>query len=125
MKFKLTTLIDITDAHARKGDDIVKVNQQQNYLVALQTISLRSNPIIKKSIRETAEINIGSYTGVHAVWQLIFEFEGYYDELHQLLLEDLNFVPVIANLEETIKLDVVAFITKGNNINTILEKIDE
>ena len=124
MKFKLTTLIDITDAHARKGDDIVKVNQQQNYLVALQTISLRSNPTIKKLTCETTDVHIGNYKGVHRVWHLIFEFEGYYDELHQLLLDDLNLVPVIVQLEETAKFELSAFITKGNNVNTTLEKID-
>lgn len=124
MKFKLTTLIDITDAQARKGDDIIKVNQQQNYLAALQTVSLRSNPTIKKSNCETTDVHIGNYKGVHKVWHLIFEFEGYYDELHQLLLDDLNLVPVIVQLEETIKMAVSAFITKGDSINTILEKID-
>jgi len=70
MKFKLTTLIDITDAQARKGDDIIKVNQQQNYLAALQTVSLRSNPTIKKSTCETTDVHIGNYKGVHKVWHL-------------------------------------------------------
>jgi hypothetical protein len=40
-------------------------------------------------------------------------------------LDDLNLVPVIVQLEETAKFELSAFITKGNNVNTTIEKVAE
>jgi hypothetical protein len=41
-----------------------------------------------------------------------------------LLLEDLNNVPVIAGLDETVDLSPAVFATKGDSVNTWCEKIN-
>ena len=44
MRFTIHTLVDITETHARRGDDPKQHRQQQNFLTVLQTIGLRVNP---------------------------------------------------------------------------------
>jgi len=43
MKFTLTTVVDITETRARRGEDKKQVNQQANYNTMFQTIGLRVN----------------------------------------------------------------------------------
>lgn len=124
MRFELKTLIDITETSARRGEDNLKYNQQQNFLTLYQTVSLRANPIIKKSptIEKCNISNLGfgkKYQGVHRVWTLTFEFEG--DEQHsvEFLNHDVDLVPVIPRLDETIKLEIAAFITTDEQTTNI------
>lgn len=124
MRFRLLTLIDITATGARKGDDYRKQQQQQNYLTAIQTISLRSNPIVQqKPIMKKQNIGKLGFgediKGSHCVWELEFAFES---ESHSLdfLIKDFDLVPVIAGLDETVKLEPIAFLTNGrSNRNTV------
>ena len=127
MKFELNTLIDITETGARRGEDVFKYKQQQNFLTLFQTISLRANPILKKSpaVREMNISNMGfgkKYNGKHKVWTLYFEFES--DKSHSIdfLKNDVNFVPIIINLDETILLDPGAFITTDEQTTNITFK---
>ena len=39
----MTTLVDITETGARRGEDPLAYRQQQNFLTVLQTIGLRTN----------------------------------------------------------------------------------
>ena len=81
MRFELITLIDITETGARRGEDMRECQQQQNFLTLFQTISLRANPIVKRSPK-VEKCNIGNlgfgkkYKGTHRVWSWTFEFEG-------------------------------------------------
>ncbi len=124
MRFRLLTLIDITNTGARKGDDYRKQQQQQNYLTAVQTISLRSNPIIhqKPTVKKQSVSNLGfgeDIKGSHCVWTLDFEFESESHNL-DLLIKDFDLVPVISGLDETAKLEPCAFLTNGrSNRNTV------
>lgn len=130
MRFQLLTLVDITRTNARRGDDPYLQKQQQNYLTALQTISLRANPIIssppvceEKSIKG---LGFGSaYTGKQRVWRLNFSFES--EEQHNLeyLVQDFNYVPIIDNLDETAKFGDAAFITASNNTNIVFVKLED
>lgn len=128
MRFRLLTLIDITNTGARKGDDPRKQRQQQNYLTAIQTISLRSNPIIDKPpVMKKQNVNkLGFGTdikGNHCVWSLDFEFESDSHNL-ELLTKDFDLVPVINDLDETVKLDPCAFLTNGRpDRNTVFLEI--
>lgn len=130
MRFKLLTLMDITQTDARRGDDPRKQKQQQNFLTAMQTISMRSNPIVtsKPTVEETSVSKLGFgdvFKGKHKVWTLNFSFES---ESHALewLREDFEMVPVITDLDETIKTDVRAFLTNGSPVrNTVFLKIDD
>lgn len=126
MKFQLITLIDITNTGARKGDDERLQRQQQNYLTTTQTISLRSNPIIenksymkKESIKD---MGFGSaYKGLQNLWFLNFEFES---DSHSLnfLLKDFDLVPIITDLDESVRLDIQAFLTNDVKFKNIVFK---
>lgn len=129
MRFQLLTLIDITRTNARRGDDPFLQKQQQNYLTALQTISLRANPIINTDpqvlTQNVKDLGFGKkFKGEHQVWKLNFEFES--EDQHNLenLLNDFNFVPVIQGLHETATFSDAAFITKSeDNKNVIFHKL--
>jgi hypothetical protein len=124
MRFKLLTLIDITRTDARRGDDPRDQRQQQNYLTALQTISLRSNPVINTypTVGEQSIKGLGfgeAFNGKQKVWKLNFSFES---ESHALdfLKDDFDLVPVITDLDESIDLGTKAFLTNGNAERNIL-----
>lgn len=131
MRFQLLTLVDITRTNARRGDDPYLQKQQQNYLTALQTISLRANPIINSApaCEEKSVEGLGfgyKYTGKQRVWRLNFGFES--DEQHNLdyLVHDFNYVPIIDSLDETINLTDAAFITtSAEHKNIVFVKLED
>lgn len=128
MKFLLRTLVDITQTDARRGDDPFEHKQQQNFMTTVQTISLRSNPIINKKPtceKMTSKQADIAFKGKQNVWTLEFEFESEGQHSVEFLTEDFNYVPVINQLTESIDLDPSAFITFNGNTNTIFKKIDK
>ena len=132
--FTILTLIDITETKQYRkepGKDLER-QQQQNFAVLLQTIGLRVNPIYDSSPM-SEEINLknqnfGSfYSGSHRVWKFHFniEFEGgFTDKLGNeagLLINDLHFVPITSNLNETIELPLPVFDTQSTDyLNTLI-----
>lgn len=121
MRFVLYTLIDITQTNARRGEDPFAHQQQQNYMTALQTISLRANPIITTSpvCKKMTCNELGfEFKGKHNVWSLEFSFESEGQHSLDFLNLDFNYVPVIKELNETIELNPCAFITHNGNSNT-------
>lgn len=121
MRFVLYTLIDITQTNARRGDDPYEQKQQQNYMTALQTISLRANPIISKApiCEQRLCKDLGfEFKGKHNVWSLEFAFESEGQHSLEHLNLDFNYVPVIKDLDETIELNPCAFITFNGSKNT-------
>lgn len=131
MRFELKTLVDITETGARRGEDVYAYNQQQNFLTLYQTISLRSNPIVKRkpTVEKCNVSNLGfgkKYKGVHRVWSLVFEFESEDQHSIDFLNNDVNLVPIIIRLDETVKLEVGAFITNSEQTtNIIFREIDK
>jgi len=131
MRFELKTLVDITETGARRGEDAHLYNQQQNFLILCQTISLRANPIINK--KPTVEKqNIGNlgfgkkHQGVHNVWTLTFDFESENQHSVEFLQHDVELVPVIIDLDETVDLTIGAFITRDDqNTNILFREIDK
>ena len=126
MRFVLYTLIDITQTNARRGEDPFAQKQQQNYMTALQTISLRANPIIQSQpVMETASCkDLGfEFKGKQNIWSLEFEFESEGQHSLELLNLDFNYVPIIKNLNETIDLDPCAFITFNGHSNTKFKQL--
>ncbi len=119
MKFKLYTLIDITETGARRGEDPLKVKQQQNFLTVVQTIGIRANPEIQTSPTvekmNLTKMNFGSeFKGTKNVWCLEFGFGlNQYHTLEQLV-HDFDLVPVIGDLTEQIKPDDWVFRSTDN-----------
>lgn len=130
MKFKLLTLVDITETGARRGEDKFKWHQQNNYMVVLQTIGLRANPApisLTKHSGSISSLGFGSkYKGSNVYWQLDFEIEHAGALTTDMLLEDFDLIPVITELEETAKLETNIFRTKDSKLrNIIFEQIDK
>jgi hypothetical protein len=124
MRYKLTTLIDITDTGSRRGEDPIAYRQNQNYQTVLQTLGLRTN--IEYVTLEREEVALSNYKfgseykGKKAVWTFVFEVEreGYHsvEEMEQ----DFNLVPIITSLSETAKIDKSVFYTKDSKLKNIV-----
>ncbi len=126
MRFKFHTLVDITKTEARFSKSDPTWHQQQNYLTFLQTLGLRVNVEIEKLQSDTVgldNLNFGTaYKGNHKVWTGEFSIE-YEDGLSLEMLEnDFHLVPVINNLEETVKLKDCVFDTKSKQSRNIIFK---
>jgi hypothetical protein len=128
-RYRITTLVDITRTGFKKSDlDQHKINQQHNFNSIRQAIELRSN--VTWNIDPAKKIGAlpGPFEGKAAYW--IWEFETEREDLFLkdgdpvlLLKEDLNSVPIINGLEETVDLSPAAVITKGKTFNTFVEII--
>lgn len=130
MKFKLYTLVDITETRARRGEDPKLMRQQQNFLTVLQTIGLRVNPTYIKApkVEKIVPNEVGldnSYKTKQKVWNFTFDIE-YEDALSvEMLTNDFNLVPVITNLDETAKFKNNVFISKNGKKNIVFYNIDD
>lgn len=123
-RFRIVTLIDITRTNAPRSEtDLVKVGQQANFNSFLQTINLRANIAWNHDpVKQDGSLPYPiDGRAVHWVW----EFETERDELFLkdgdyagLLVEDLNGVPVIADLENSADIDPAAIQTSGKRQNT-------
>ena len=130
MRFKLTTIIDITQTLARRGDDKKLVNQQANYNTMIQTIGLRVNinpETCTSSFGDVTKLKFGSnFKGTHQYWEFLFDVE-YEDALDISMLElDFDLVPVITKLDETVKVTNDIFRTKHpKDTNIVFEIVEE
>ena len=130
MKFKLYTLVDITETGARRGEDPKRMRQQQNFLTVLQTIGLRVNPTYIKEpnlINESpSKYNLGkTYKNKQNIWEYTFEIE-YEDALDvQTLINDFDLIPIITGLDETVKFKNDVFLTKNDELNNIYFELDD
>lgn len=130
MIFQLITLIDITQTDARRGHDVFEQKQQQNLLTIIQTLSLRSNAVINarpKQITDDVEhYGFGeAYQGQHELWKLNFTFENAPANILDTLLDDLNYVPYIPDLNESIYSDLSVINTKDPLLkNTIVVQLE-
>ena len=130
-KFRLTTLVDITETGARRGEDPLAYRQQQNFLTVLQTIGLRTNieytsgPTCITAVPK--EICLGSdYKGQHSIWQFEFTSPAPDSLTLDMLNNDFNLIPIITELAETVKFKNSVFITQKPKIsNTNFELLDK
>jgi len=128
MRFIVNTLVDITQTNARRADgDKFAYSQQQNYNTLVNTMGLRTNILplsdIKIEDRELEETEFGKdYTGTHRVWSFPFEVEAEDSLSVEMLEQDFDLVPVITDLDETIKINNNVFRTNGAKDNNILFK---
>ena len=118
----MTTLVDITETGARRGEDPLAYRQQQNFLTVLQTIGLRTNieyssgPKVITGISK--EKNLGSdYKGEQTIWQFEFTSPAPDSLTVDMLNNDFNLIPIITDLAETAKFKNPVFITQNDKIN--------
>jgi hypothetical protein len=125
--FEIYTLVDITESKARRGEDLLRVNQQQNYLTMLNTIGLRSNPTIitAPSIVDKFPKFGSQYKKARHAWRFVFDIE-YGAHSIEMLCKDFDMVPFINNLNEDCEFDITLFNTKNNKTkNIVFSKIDK
>ena len=130
-KFRLTTLVDITETGARRGEDPLAYRQQQNFLTVLQTIGLRTNieyfsgPKVITGVPK--EKSLGSdYKEEQTIWQFEFTSPAPDSLTLDMLNNDFNLIPIITDLAETVKFKNSVFITQKPKIsNTNFELLDK
>jgi len=93
-------------------------------MTLIQTLGLRSNPIISHKLCEStgiANFGFGSkYKGKHRVWTVYFEFENSDDSDLTFLNLDFDIVPIASKLEETVTLESEIFQTKNEQVRNIV-----
>ena len=129
MRYEVKTLIDITETNARFDKNNPDWHRQQNYMTFLQTVGLRANPIVQKGPmpekKDIKDLGFGTdFKGTHNVWEFEFNLDFATIE-YDVLLDDFNLVPIINELDETIKMDNPVFQTKDpEKINLIFKCVD-
>ena len=131
--FKLYTLIDITETNVLNRAEGFLRDQQRNYQTTIQTLSLRTQPLITKQHSTHENVNqyeFGSaYKGKHRIWSITFSVD--YDSIFLtddgndtgLLVTDFTQVPVIVDLNETVTLMLPCFLTTGTNKNIYFNNV--
>ena len=130
MKFRIQTLIDITETRARRqSEDKFAYKQEANFQTVLQTIGMRVN-IEYENSPTFEEVSIGKmlfddkYKGKQMLWTFDFDIE-YEDALTLEMLEgDFDLIPIITGLNETIELNKALFKTTGKDVNTLFSVVD-
>jgi hypothetical protein len=128
-RYRIITLIDITRTGSGKSEiDPIKINQQQNFNSLRQSIELRSNVDWNKDPEKHTGSLPFPFEGKanHWIWEFETEREDLFlqnDDPVALLKQDINNVPVIVGLEETVDIDPPAFKTTEKNFNTFIEII--
>ena len=129
MRYQITTLVDITKTNPPRGStDLTVLGQQSNYNTLIQTIGLRANIVGSVDpVKQTGRLP-APFSGKGAYW--IFEFEvereGVFEQDGDpvaLLRADLEGVPVVIGLQDTVKFKLPIFQNDGNLNNTHIEKL--
>src|SRR5210317_1927698 len=108
MKFRLQTLVDITETHARRqSNDKFAYKQEANFQTVLQTVGLRVNISYTNSptFDEVTVEKIGlgdKYIGKQMLWNFEFEVEYEGALTLEMLISDFDLIPIITGLNETI-----------------------
>ena len=129
MKFRIQTLIDITETGIRRQDsDKFAYKQETNFQTLLQTIGIRTNLLYSNS-PSFEEITIGKlsfgdkYKGKQMLWTFEFDIE-YEDALTiDMLNEDFDLIPIITGLNETANIQQALFRTTPKERNIIFEQL--
>ena len=130
---EIQTLIDITKTKAIRPNQGSQLehDQYRNFMTLCQCIEIRSiisydtAPTI--DVVDVKDLGFGSeYKGKHKVWTFRFSPDraGVYasDDGNSIgnLIEDMNLVPVIKNLEETVNIDKAMFNCQDNVLRNVV-----
>lgn len=127
MKFRIKTLVDVTETHARRGDDPLLAKQQANFMTLYNTIGLRTNPteFVIKSSKEDVKQFGSSYKGKKTIWTVEFYVEAEDSLTVEMMQDDFDLVPFIADLTEDSKFDSNVFRSQDPvHTNIIFEQIE-
>jgi len=140
-RHEIITLVDITetgvtDNNAKDAETQLKRNQQRNYDTLCQVISLRSNfygASVSCVILDNVKYFDNDITNLISkhnektikMWNFVFETDHTdpFGNNHELLKLDLNQVPIIPALTETVPIFPPYFITDGDLQNTVVRPL--
>ena len=131
MKFRIYTLVDVTETRAARGTDPFLMQQQQNFNTLYNCVGLRTNPtdfIVTSEKTSLSKFNFGSsFKNSQKVWTVDFTVEAEESTNVDFMQSDFNLVPFISNLNETVKFKDNIFITSRNDslCNIIFNRIDK
>lgn len=128
--FRVVSLVDITNPRcARSETDQMKIGQQANFNSLIQAIGLRSN------IEWWSDPTFQSgrlplpFEGAANHWT--WEFETERDDIFLKgsdpvghLIDDVNGVPIVDNLKNSVDITPKIFQTSGKNINIYFELLN-
>lgn len=123
-RYQIISLIDITRSKATRSEsDRLRVGQQANFNSLIQAIGMRANVEWTTDPKFNDGILPFPLTGKCIHWSWEFETEHDYifhkgDDPTGHLADDLNGVPIITNLNNSMDIHPAAFQTYGNSINT-------
>lgn len=123
IRYEIITLVDITRSNPQRSDsDRLRQGQQANFNSLIQAIGMRSNvewnddPKMSKGT-----VPNQNFKAEYWSWQFEVEREQVF-ELNGnpvgLLIQDLNGVPIIPDLSNSVVIEPAAFQTQGSAINT-------
>jgi hypothetical protein len=133
---EIQTLVDITDTKVARPNQgsVLEHDQYRNFTTLRQCVEIRSiisydsSPTVET--KDLKDLGFGSnFKGKHKVWTFRFypDRSGAYVEGNNevgALLDDVNSVPVIQKLTETINMDTAVFDLKNAATkNTIIKAI--
>ena len=122
-RYKIITLVDITRSNpsGSETNSLLK-GQQANFNSLIQSIGMRSN--LNWDADPVMDTGTLPYPlegkSTHWIWEFYTERDEVFtkgDDSVGLLLDDLNNVPVVPNLLNTVDIHPAAFQTRGPNTN--------
>jgi hypothetical protein len=136
-RFTLHTLFDITETrqYRKEAGKEFPWQQQQNFVMLLQTIGMRVNPQYN-SPPSVSEVNLKDYSfgtaykGKNRIWtwEFYIEYDGGFTDASGdplgLLVKDLHFVPMIVDLTETVDFKLAMFDSQSSDLRNILVYIE-
>ncbi len=127
-RYQIITVVDITRTNpTRTETEPVTLGQQANFNSLVQAIGMRSNVTwIQDPELHNGRLPIGPGKAAHWIWQFDAEREDVF--LNQgddvaLLVNDLDGVPIVDQLNNTVELTPAVFRSQGDNINIWCSKI--
>ncbi len=129
-RYKIISLVDITrNGSSRSETDPIKIGQQANFNALIQTIGLRANIDWSLDPQQFNGRLPEPLDGAATYW--IWEFVTERDQVFQknsdpvgLLVDDLDGVPVVDRLNNTVDLTPAVFRSKIDNTNIWITKIN-
>ena len=127
-RYEIITVVDITRTNpAREETDRIKLGQQANFNSLVQAIGMRSIVTwVQDPESHTGRLPIGQGKANHWIWQFDAEREDVFlaqGDPVALLVDDLDGVPIVDQLNNTVELTPAVFRSRGDNTNIWCSKI--
>ena len=131
-RYEIITLVDITRSNPNRSEiNALKQGQQANFNSLVQAIGMRSNIDWTSDPKMHTGTLPDPFEGKanHWIWRFNTERERvfYKDDTDPvgLLLDDLNGVPIIDRLNNSVDINPSIFKTRGDKINTVIVEVTD